>query len=49
MATAFAAGLVPGTFTGGRMAQRVDGPGLRRAFGAVLIAFATWFLLRQLL
>ena len=43
----FALGLVPGTVAGSRLAQHLPVARLRVAFGAFMVAFATWFLLRQ--
>jgi uncharacterized membrane protein YfcA len=48
IATLFAAGLVPGALIGGSVAQRLPTPQLRTAFGYLLVAFASWYLLRQL-
>ena len=48
IATVFGLGLVPGAIAGSRAAQRMPVARLRVVFGAFLVAFATWFLLRQL-
>lgn len=48
VATVFALGLVPGAVVGSRLAQRLPVARLRVVFGVFLVAFATWFLLRQL-
>ncbi|MBV8690571.1 MAG: sulfite exporter TauE/SafE family protein [Actinobacteria bacterium] len=45
-AAAFAVGLVPAAAVGGRLSARVDGATARVAFGALLVAFALWFLIR---
>jgi uncharacterized membrane protein YfcA len=45
----FATGLVPGALIGGRVAQRLPMARLRSAFGVLLVGFATWFLLRQVM
>lgn len=49
VATAFGAGLVPGSAIGGRVAQLLPTERLRRAFGLLLVGFAVWFLARQVL
>jgi uncharacterized protein len=43
VAGAFAVGLLPGSAAGGRLAHRVDGPALRRAFGWFLVLFGVLF------
>lgn len=43
VATPFAAGLLPGSAAGGRLAHRVEGPTLRRAFGWFLIVAGAFF------
>jgi uncharacterized membrane protein YfcA len=48
VAVAFAVGLVPGAALGGRLAQRLDGRAVQRAFGVVLVVFAVGFLAREL-
>ena len=45
---AFAVGLVPGAVVGSRYAERFEGPTLRRSFGWLLVAFAVYFVVRQL-
>lgn len=47
VAGAFAAGAVPGGFVGGRLAHRVGGDSVRKAFGAVVILFAVYFTAKQ--
>jgi uncharacterized membrane protein YfcA len=49
IAGAFGAGLVPGAFLGGTLAQRLPVDKLRKTFGALLVVFAIWFVARQLL
>jgi uncharacterized protein len=44
VALAFAAGLVPGSIISSRYAQRVSTTAARRAFGILLVVFASWFL-----
>ncbi|MGD9796274.1 MAG: sulfite exporter TauE/SafE family protein [Acidimicrobiia bacterium] len=44
----FAAGMIPGTRVGSVLSRRFSGARLRRAFGALLIAFAVWFMFRQI-
>ena len=39
----FAAGLLPGSTLGSRLAQRIHGPTLRQAFGWFLVAFGIFF------
>lgn len=48
VAGAFAIGAVPGGLVGGRLAHRLEGETVRRAFGVLLIAFAVYFVARQL-
>lgn len=43
VASLFAAGLLPGAFAGGRLAHRVEGPVVRRAFGWFLAIFGAAF------
>jgi uncharacterized protein len=43
VATPFAAGLLPGSAAGSRLAHRVEGPTLRRAFGWFLIVSGAFF------
>ena len=49
VAGAFALGSIPAAYVGGRMATRFRGERLRLAFGALLVAFAIYFLARQLM
>jgi uncharacterized membrane protein YfcA len=42
----FALGLIPGSFVGGRLAQRLRSRSLQRVFGVVLIVFSGFFLAR---
>jgi uncharacterized membrane protein YfcA len=44
VALAFAAGLVPGSWAGAQLAQRIPAQASRRAFGVMLVVFAAWFL-----
>ena len=44
VALAFAAGLVPGSIISARLAPRVPAAAARRAFGILLVVFASWFL-----
>jgi uncharacterized protein len=39
----FGLGLLPGSLLGGRLAHRIEGPVVRRAFGWFLVAFGTFF------
>lgn len=48
IASVFALGLVPGTVAGSLLAQHLPVARLRVVFGVFLVAFASWFLLRQL-
>jgi uncharacterized membrane protein YfcA len=41
----FGVGLLPGGAIGGRLAQRIAGPSLRRAFGWFLVGFGALFTL----
>jgi uncharacterized membrane protein YfcA len=45
----FALGIVPGTIAGARLAARLPTGRLRKAFGVLVVAFATWFLATALL
>lgn len=45
----FAAGLIPGSVVGSRLAHRVEGPVLRKAFAWFLIAFGLFFTVYRLL
>jgi uncharacterized membrane protein YfcA len=47
VAAAFALGSIPAAYVGGRVAMHFDGERLRVAFGALLVAFAIYFLVRQ--
>ena len=49
VAAAFAAGAVPAALLGSRLAQRLAGESLRLAFGWLLVGFAAYFIIRQLL
>jgi uncharacterized membrane protein YfcA len=48
IAVVFALGVLPGSVIGSNLTQRIDPATSRRAFGIVLIVFATYFLIRQL-
>ena len=48
VAIAFGAGSIPAAYLGGRLAQRVSGNRLRAAFGWMLVAFAVYFVVAQL-
>jgi uncharacterized membrane protein YfcA len=48
VAAAFAAGSVPGAAIGSLLAQRLPTEAMKRAFGVLLIGFATYFIVRQL-
>jgi uncharacterized membrane protein YfcA len=48
VAGAFAGGVVPGSFIGGRVAHRIEGPTLRKYFGWFLIAFGVAFVAYRL-
>jgi len=48
VAAGFALGLIPGSLIGARVAQHVPAERSRMAFGVMLVAFAVWFLIRQL-
>jgi uncharacterized membrane protein YfcA len=48
VAVAFAIGSIPAAYVGGRVAAKIDGDRLRLAFGALLVVFAVYFLIRQL-
>jgi uncharacterized membrane protein YfcA len=48
LAVVFAAGLVPGVLAGTNLSRRLPTDRLRFGFGLVMVAFAVWFLLRQL-
>jgi hypothetical protein len=49
VAAGFAIGLIPASFIGARLAQKVSPKRSRLAFGAMLMCFSIWFLVRQLL
>lgn len=44
----FAVGLVPGSYVGAVAARRLPTDRLRPAFGALLVGFALWFLVREM-
>lgn len=46
VAGAFGLGMMPGSMAGAALAQAIPADVARRAFGAVLVAFAVWFLVR---
>lgn len=48
VAAGFAIGLLPAAAVGSRLAQRVPPAKARKAFGAMLVLFAGWFLYHQL-
>jgi uncharacterized membrane protein YfcA len=47
VAGAFAAGAIPGGRLGGRLAHRLGGDSVRKAFGALLVLFAIYFTAKQ--
>ena len=47
VAAGFALGLIPASLVGARLIQHVPADRARKAFGAMLTAFAVWFLIRQ--
>jgi uncharacterized membrane protein YfcA len=49
VAGAFALGSVPAAYVGGRLAERFQGDRLRIAFGSLLVLFAVYFVIRQVL
>jgi len=49
IAGTFAVGLIPGSYGGARLAQRLPVDRMRVSFGVILVAFAIWFLARQAL
>ncbi len=49
VSAALAAGLLPGGFLGGHLAQHIHGPTLQRAFGWFLIAFGVLFTIYRLI
>lgn len=48
VALVFGLGVLPGSLMGAQGAQHLPAERSRRAFGVLLVAFAAWFLLRQL-
>jgi hypothetical protein len=48
VALVFGIGVLPGSLVGARLAERIPAHRARRAFGGLLVAFAVWFLARQL-
>lgn len=48
VAGGFAAGLIPASLVGARLAQRIPADRSRTAFGTMLVAFSIWFLFREL-
>jgi uncharacterized membrane protein YfcA len=48
VATAFAAGSIPGAAAGARLSHRIPEGTMRRGFGALLVVFATYFVARQI-
>jgi uncharacterized membrane protein YfcA len=46
LAATFAVGLVPGSLVGARLIRRLPTAATQRAFGAVLLLFGGWYLLR---
>ena len=48
VALVFAVGVVPASLLGARTAERLPAERARKAFGVLLVAFATWFLIRKL-
>ncbi len=48
LAGEFAIGLLPGSAVGSRLAHRVEGPTLRKAFGWFLVAFGVFFTIYRL-
>lgn len=49
VSAAFAVGVVPGVLVGAWLAHRLVATRLRLAFGVLLVGFAAWFVLRQVL
>lgn len=47
VAGAFAGGATPGAVLGSRLAQHLPAEGMKRGFGALLIAFASYFVIKQ--
>lgn len=48
VAAGFALGLIPASQVGARLSQKVSSAQARIAFGAMLVAFSIWFLIRQM-
>ena len=48
VAAAFALGVVPGAVAGSQLADHVPADAMRRGFGVLLIAFAAYFIVRQI-
>ena len=49
VAAAFAAGSIPGTAVGSRVAQHLPAEATKRGFGVLLIVFAAYFIVRQVI
>jgi uncharacterized membrane protein YfcA len=49
VASAFAAGAIPGAVAGSHLAPRIPATAMRRSFGILLITFALYFVTRQIL
>ena len=49
VALPFSLGIVPGTILGARLAGQLPAGRMRKAFGALVVVFATWFLATALL
>ncbi|GAC1365599.1 MAG: sulfite exporter TauE/SafE family protein [Actinomycetota bacterium] len=49
VAGAFAVGCIPAAYLGGRLADHFEGNHVRIAFGCLLVVFATYFVIRQVL
>lgn len=49
VAVAFGAGLVPAAYAGATLAQRLPVHRMRTAFGALVLIFAVWFTVRELI
>jgi uncharacterized protein len=47
VATAFAGGAIPGAIAGSRLAQHLPADAMKRSFGVLLIGFATYFVIHQ--
>jgi len=48
VALVFGLGMLPGSLAGSRVADRIPAMQARQLFGIALVAFAAWFLIRQL-